>query len=312
MPDWDELRRLPIRFESGPRPFQVVTVTSNKGGVGKTTIAANLAIYLRARDEQLPILVLGLDDQSTLDRLLALEEPPPRSTIVEAFRSGCLASAVRLGRHGIHYVPSSPEAGDLKREITNPHQLRMLLGRTDWRGLVVIDTKSDLEILTRNALAASDLALVVVKDHASLAEAEKVYSILEELRLPREHARIVLSLVDRRVKYRQGGTTDVLGLLLSRIRERGHPLFQSFLSTSPKVDSLTTNPEGSALSILEGASGSLVHRQMRSLADEVAQCLRELREHTPEPAEASTPEREERSPLADWRRVLRGNEPGSI
>ena len=57
------------------RRFRVLTVTSNKGGVGKTTLATNLAVYIRALREDLPILVVGLDDQTMIDRMFALEPP---------------------------------------------------------------------------------------------------------------------------------------------------------------------------------------------------------------------------------------------
>src|SRR5512145_791474 len=55
----------------------VVAVSSNKGGVGKTTLAANLAVYARALREDLPVLVVGLDDQRSLDRMFGLRPPQP-------------------------------------------------------------------------------------------------------------------------------------------------------------------------------------------------------------------------------------------
>ncbi|MBW1686958.1 MAG: P-loop NTPase, partial [Deltaproteobacteria bacterium] len=47
-----------------PRPAgvrAVLAITSNKGGVGKTSLATNLAIYLRALREDLLVALVGLD-----------------------------------------------------------------------------------------------------------------------------------------------------------------------------------------------------------------------------------------------------------
>lgn len=269
-----------------PRPWRMLAVTSNKGGVGKTTLALNLAVYLRALRAELPILALSLDDQSTLDRVFSFEGDAPKETVATALRAGNFASAIRTGRFGVRWVPSDPDVAALKRELDDPLQLQAALDRTGWRGLVVVDTKADLEILTRNAIAASDLTLVPVTDDASLREAVKVFELLDAWALPRERARIVLSMVDLRVKFRQGEARDVLALLLAEIRRRGLPLLETFVSASPKVATLTTNPEGRALSVLHGAPGSLVHRQMAHVAREVLAILGD----PGAPGDAGTPE----------------------
>ncbi len=278
-------------WNRGPRPFQVLTVAANKGGVGKTTIATNLAVFLRALREDLPILVLEFDDQTMPDRMFAIDRSAPGLDIAAALRAGTFADAARLGQYGVHYVPSSARISDLKGEIEDPAYLQSVLLRTGWKGLVIIDTKSDLEILTQNAIAASDLSIVVVHDLASLQQAQKVFQLLDDWKLPRESARVLLSLVDRRIKYAQG--EDVLGLLISRIREQGFPLFEDFLSRSHSIEALYTNPEGRAHSILHGAKNSLVHRQMRHLAQDVLQALDALRERPrPQPAPATVDSRD--------------------
>ncbi len=269
--------RTSLDVDLGPQPFRVLTVTSNKGGVGKTTIATNLAVYIRALQDDLPILILGFDDQNTIDRMFAIDEEGPGETMAHAVRAGSFESALRLGQYGIHYVPSAPDISELKQEILNPFHLRTILRRTRWNGLVIIDTKSDLEILSQNAIAASDLALVVVADQASLNEADKVFDLLDRWRRPRECARILLSMIDRRIKYPGSGTEDILALLVAEIRRRDYPLFESFVSRSPKVESLHTNPDGRVVSILHGARGSLVDGQMRHLAADVLTALDKLR-----------------------------------
>lgn len=256
--------------------LRIVTVASNKGGVGKTTLATNLAVYIRALREDLPILILGLDDQDLIDRMFGLEGPLPERTVLEALRDRELSPAIRLGQYGVHYVPTSPAISNLEAGLPHPFVLRELLVGSGWSGLVVIDTKSDLGILTQNALAASDLSLVAVSDRTSLDQAARIYALLDAWQRPRERARILLSLVDRRVKYRSDQATDILGLLVSEVRRRGYPLLESFVSRSPKIESLYTNPEARAHSILHGAHGSLIHRQMTHLADDVLRLVETL------------------------------------
>jgi len=97
-----------------PRPLRVVSVSSNKGGVGKTSIATNLAVYLRALREDLPILLLGFDEQPMIDRMFAIDPDARRATTADALRRGSFDSFIELGQYGVHFVPSSPDMFELK------------------------------------------------------------------------------------------------------------------------------------------------------------------------------------------------------
>src|SRR5262245_53003064 len=108
-----QVRRVDPDF--APRPLRVLTVTNNKGAVGKSTLAANLAVYFRALRDDLPILLIALDDQPLPDRMFALDAEPPRETIADALRRGRIDPAIRLGQYGVHYVPTSPQIDELKR-----------------------------------------------------------------------------------------------------------------------------------------------------------------------------------------------------
>ncbi len=250
-----------------------LAVSSNKGGVGKTTLSTNLAIYLRALCEDLPVAVVGLDDQRVIDRMFALRElHPGEANLKHGWAQRSLDSVLQLGEYGIHFVPSPPDVSLLKMRAENPLTLRTILEHTRWEGVFVLDTKSDFEALSRNAWHAADRILVPVADRSSLEEAGKLFTLLERGRLPLDRARIVLTLADRRSR---AGQLPLVHELSQDIRRRGWPRYDTELSRSPRVESLNSGG-GRPLSILHHARGTAVHGEMRELAREVMRDLEAL------------------------------------
>ncbi len=250
----------------------MIAVSCNKGGVGKTTVAANLAVYLRALREDLPVLIVGLDDQETVDRMFQMSAPTAGGlNLKHGWAQRRLDGVIQLGQYGVHYVASPPDTGRLKTRAEDPLTLRGILTATEWPGVVILDTKSDLEALTVNAYHAADRIIVPVADRASLLEAAKIFRILERARIDTDRARVLLTLVDRRSRGSAPGTAlvEVLG---AEIERRGWSRYRVEISRSPRVEALQS-AEGRPRSILHTARGTDVHRQMHDLALEVIEDL---------------------------------------
>jgi chromosome partitioning protein len=247
----------------------IVAISSNKGGVGKTTLATNLAIYTRALREDLPVLIVGLDDQGTIDRMFALRElKPADGNLKHAWAERSLASAAQLGQYGVHFVPSPPDVALLKARAADPRTLSRILLQTDWPGVVILDTKSDLEALTQNAYHAADRILVPIADWSSLEEADKIVALLERSGIGAARARFVFTLVDRRSRIGGSEGPTLFARLRDEVRRRGWAYYKTAISRSPRVETLNS-ANRTPLSILHHAKGTEVHAQFRELALEV-------------------------------------------
>lgn len=286
-------------------PTRVVAVCSNKGGVGKTTVATNLAIYARALHDDLPVLLLGLDDQSVIDRMFRIQPRSPlEPNLKHVFARASLAGAVQLGQYGVSFVPPPPETVRLKRRVAEPHTLARLLQRQKSSGLVILDCKSDLEALTENAMEASDLIVLPIADQTSLEEAEKVFSWLES-RGSRAEARCLLTLVDGRTRVGEEGLGSRLAEELDR---RGRPRFGTHLSRSPRIEALNSASRNPG-SILHHARGTQVHGQMRAFTEELLRRIGLVRAgaaRAPAPAAAVRPASGPQESSSLKRALLRG------
>ena len=239
----------------------VVTVASEKGGVGKTTIATNIAVYLKALCEDLPVTIFSFDNHFSVDNMFAIGDHKGQS-VNGLFSGQPLDDMVQLGEYGVQFMVS-------ERNLTPPDDdvfhLSKVLARGEITGILVIDTRPILDYFTHSALLAADLVLAPVKDRPSLVNASALQQALVDGGSDADRLWLVPSLVDGRTRIKER-TVGIRDFLVYSAQERDFQVVDTFVSKSPKVESLTTNFSSRIYPILTHARGTTVHKQMKDLA----------------------------------------------
>jgi cellulose biosynthesis protein BcsQ len=241
------------------RPF-VVAVASEKGGVGKTTLATNLAVYLKALHEDLPVTIASFDNHFSVDNMFAIGRHGGRS-VSGLFEANPAADLATMGEYGVQFLASERE---LSPPDDDPLRLRRALAESDFGGILVLDTRPILDYFTRSALAAADLVLVPVKDRPSLVNAASVQQALVDGGGDPSSLWLVPSLIDARLRLRDN--IGIREFLVFSARERGYQVLDTFIAKSPKVEGLTTNLTSRVYPVLTHARTTIVHRQFREVA----------------------------------------------
>ena len=252
-----------------------IVFTNDKGGVGKTTTVANLAVGLAQKG--LKTLVIDMDPQADVTFTLLAQRPqeagggfiPPTTHSLLIGHYMLSQTIIPASRYpGLFLVPANSDLADASLRLAqNPTRLRRLLLDLpdDLFDVILIDTGKGLDPLAVNALAAADEVVVILTP--GRLELDAIARMQEHVALVRDD---VLQGADRPVirgiLLTLADPYSITRDTLERIRKQ-YP-DQLLKSIIPKNNDLQ-KAVGRACSVFEVAPNSKGATAYRSLIEEL-------------------------------------------
>ncbi len=164
----------------------VIAFANQKGGVGKTTTAINLAAYMGAAGHR--ILLVDSDSQANATSSLGLRHP--RRSLYDVLTGEVPAGEAILPTEepGVHLLPATPDLAGAEVEMATMENREMLLRKAlapirDRYDFLFVDTPPSLGLLTINALVAADFLIVPLQsEYLALEGLSRLLDTVDRIR----------------------------------------------------------------------------------------------------------------------------------